>query len=46
MEISKSRLKELKNSFIRQLSIQDLKDPVLEQKLQKYLRDNTTKPQK
>lgn len=46
MEISKSRLKELKNSFIRQLSIQDLKDPVLKQKLQKYLRDNTTKPQK
>jgi hypothetical protein len=46
MEISKSRLKELKNSFISQLSIQDLKDPVLDKKFQKYLKDNTTKPQK
>lgn len=31
----------LKSSFIQQLSVQDLTDPALQLKLQKFIKDNT-----
>ena len=40
MNPSKSQNR-LKNSFIQQLSVQDLIDPALQLKLQKFIKDNT-----
>lgn len=46
METSQCSLKTIKNSFIQNLSIQDLSDPVLNKKFDKFVKTVQTKPQK
>lgn len=46
METLQSKDKLIKNSFIQYLSIQDLNDPVLNKKYDKFVKTVQAKPQK